>query len=70
MSIPYNEHHAEMLVWVVDAEWRHRYISSQLIAPVEHCFSVMLTVLVLLLASLHSTIARGMGTLNLNKTLK
>lgn len=50
MSTAYNEHHAEMLVWVVDAEWRNQYnISSQLITPVEHCFSVMLTILALVL---------------------
>lgn len=63
-----HKHHAEVIVWVVEAEWRYHYNTSQQVAPVEQYFSVMLTILIvvlhflpclllLLLASLHGKIA-------------
>lgn len=40
------EHHAQMRVWIVEAEWKHQYsTSSRPITPAEHCFSVTLTIL-------------------------
>lgn len=73
MPTPHNKHHAEVIVWDVEAEWSCYYsTSSQQVPAVEQCFPVMLTVLIVvlhffpslllpLLASLHGKTAHSMG---------